>query len=151
MEAKQGKFNITETIRRIRSAREDLQRASKVEHEVTRPILTDYSHISIVYGLFCQIAGIDGQMTVIERKMFVFIIQYLYEPRNLFGRVMPSGLRREMARVLGLKGVSVISRCASCTLSEYRIYTQFRNDVNRVFGEIIERLAQQGIIDMEGL
>jgi len=151
MEANQGKFNITETIRRVKSAREELKRARETEREVSKPVLKDYRHIRKIHELFCKSAGVGESMTVVERKMFVFIIQFLYEPRNFFGFVMPRGLRIELAKVLRIKGVTILSRCASCTLSEYRIYTQFRTEVNRIFEDVVNGLVECGVIDPENM
>ena len=146
MEAKEGKFNITETIRRIKKAREEFLRASLHEREVSSPLLTDWSHVAKIYELFCKSAEVVGNMTVIQRKMFVFIIQYLYAPKSLVGAIMPKGLRMEIVKVTRIKAKTVISRCATSTLSEYKIYTQFRNDVNRIFEEIVSELCNLGIL-----
>jgi len=149
MEAKEGKFNITETIRRIKKAREEFLRASAHEREISSPLLTDWSHVAKIYELFCRAAGVVGCMTVIQRKMFVFIIQYLYAPKSLIGAIMPKGLRMEIVKVTKIKAKTVISRCATSTLSEYKIYTQFRNDVNRIFEEIVSELSELGVLKGE--
>ena len=156
MEAIEGKFNIKSTVRKVRSAREELkrareefERARKVDREASEPILKDCCHVRKVYELFCKSAGVGETMTVNERKMFLFIIQYLYEPRTFFGLCLPNGLRRELVRVLRPRCFSVISRHVSCTLHEYKIYSQFRSEVNRIFNDVIDGLVECNVIDPE--
>ena len=62
---------------------------------------------------------------------------------------MPKGLRMEIVKVTKIKAKTVISRCATSTLSEYKIYTQFRNDVNRIFEEIVSELSELGVLKGE--
>ena len=158
MEAIEGKFNIKSTVKKVKAAREELkkareefEKAKKMDREASEPILRDCHHVRKIHELFCKSAGVGESMTVVERKMFVFIIQFLYEPRNFFGFVMPRGLRIELAKVLRIKGVTILSRCASCTLSEYRIYTQFRTEVNRIFEDVVNGLVECGVIDPENM
>lgn len=146
MEAKESKFNITETIRSICKARKELQEATARECQLTRPILTDFKMLPAIYQMFCELTGKHGALSVQDRNVFIFIVQYLYAPRNLFGGKMPGGLRRELAKVVGLNAWSPISRGASETLHHYQVYSGFRDEVNRIFAEIAERLRNDGKI-----
>lgn len=146
MEANESKFNIAETIRNIRKAREELRQAVRKENICCSPMLTDYKLVPRLYGMFCELAESRKMSEVDIRKLFIFIIQYLYAPRNLVGCKMPSGLRRVLAGAMGVNAMSVVSRGASETLHHYQVYTQFRDEVNRIFGEMSERMRSEGII-----
>jgi hypothetical protein len=146
MDTKESKFNITETIRSIRKAREELRRAVDFENSVSSPMLTDYALLPDIYAMFCELIGKPDARKVDDRKMFIFIVQYLFTPRNLFGSKMPARFRREIARILGVNAESVVSRWASETMHHYQVYTQFRSEVNRIFGEIAERLHGRGML-----
>lgn len=156
MEAIEGKFNIKFTVRKVKAAREEykrareeFERARNADREVSEPILRDCSHVRRIYELFCKSAGVGETMTVNERKMFLFIVQYLYDPRSFFGWYLPKGLRRELVRVLRLRSFSVISRHVSYTLHEYNVYSQFRSEVNRIFNDVVDGLVECGVIDPE--
>lgn len=156
MEAIEGKFNIKSTVKKVKAAREELkkareefEKAKKMDREASEPILRDCHHVRKIHELFCKSAGVGDRMTVNERKMFIFIVQYLYDPRTFFGYCLPNGLRRELVKVLRLGCFSVISRHVSCTLHEYRFYSQFRNDVNRIFADVVDGLVECGVIDPE--
>lgn len=144
MEANESKFNITETIRNIRKAREELRAAIGREADLSAPLLTDYALLPDIYRMFCDAHGVTEIKTVDDRKMFIFIVQYLYAPRNLFGRKMPKDLRKEIASVLGMNAMSTVSDNGRNNLFNYQVYTQFRTKVNRIFGVIVERLRERG-------
>ncbi len=146
MDSTERKFNITETIRDIRKAREDLRHAVQVENTLCTPMLNDYDLLPKLYQMFCDLSEDVPVSNVESRKIFIFIIQYLYAPRNLFGYKMPRGLRRRLAEITGLNAVSPVSRGASETLHHYQVYTQFREEVNRIFGGMVDVMRQEGII-----
>jgi hypothetical protein len=150
MEMNEGKYNIGETVRSIREAMAELRRAVKSERAVCSPILKDYSLLPELYGMFCDLIGKQEAITVDDRKVFLFIVQYMYAPRNLFGTKMPARLRREIARTLHVNAESVVSRWSSETMHHYQVYTQFRSEVNRIFGEIVGRLQESGLLQKPG-
>lgn len=146
METEKGKFNITETIRSIKKAREELRRVVAHEADVCAPLLTDYALLPGLWRHFCELLGRDGSIKADDRKMFIFIVQYLYAPRNLFGVKMPKSLRRELVRAMGVNAVSVVSNDGRSTLFTYQVYTGFRSEVNRIFEGMMERLRASGHI-----
>lgn len=144
METEKGKFNITETIRSIKNAREELRRVVAHEADVCAPLLTDYALLPSLWRHFCELLGRDGSIKADDRKMFIFIVQYLYAPRNLFGVKMPKRLRKELAFVVDGGAESMVSNHGKNTLFLYRTYTRFRTEVNRIFGAMVERLRREG-------
>lgn len=145
MEAKESKFNIAETIRNIKTAREELAKAVKAEKEACAPMLTDKSRLPRIYEIFREIRGSQCETTE-SRDMFVFIAMYLYTPRSFFWHSMWPGTRKEIARVIGIKSRSVISRSAKKVLHHYRVYHSFREEINRIFESMIERMRVEEII-----
>ena len=145
MEAKESKFNIAETVKVIRKAREELQTALEAERRACRPILTDRSLVDKILAEFRHLRG-DKEMTRSDRQTFIFIIQYLYAPRSLFGVRMPPGLRSAIARSLHLHTHSIISNVSNNNLFNYHVYSQFRNDCNHTLDEIVKWLIEHQII-----
>ena len=139
------KRDITATIRQMKKAREEMKRAVSLEDAATKPRLTDLSLIKSIYGKFTDMVGKE-RISVSERKMFIFIIQYLYAPRNIFGARMPRMLRGELANVLGVNSVCVISQNGADTLHHYRVYTSFRQETNRILTSILTYLSGLGKI-----
>lgn len=149
MEATINKFNIIDTIRDMRKVREDIRKLRqliKKESDLYSPVLTDYSLLPRIHEMFRKLSAKSNASSVDKRRMFIFIVQYLYAPRNLFGYKMPRGLRRKLAQLTGLKAESPISRGAFESVHYYQGYVQFREEVNSIFGVIWQRLESDGVI-----
>ena len=132
MEQLESKFNITETIRTVKRTHEEMQKAIFIARHASEPLLTDITLMDELLDEFRAHTG-RQELTADDRRMFIFIVQYLYAPRNLIGLKMPKGLRRAIARVLRRNAVSVISDIGRATLLNYQVYTQFRMEINRIF------------------
>ncbi len=163
MEQQKAIFNISETIRNIRKARQELERAIVCYRSHSRPILTDLSMIPVIYDWFCelsvesatetvrQVYGFfletvsGGAMSVERRRQFIFVILYLYAPNRLFSGKMPKGLRRAIARTLGVQSDTVVSDNANDVLKRYEIYKSWAKDVEDILCVILARL--QGFCD----
>lgn len=157
MTAKDNRFNIVETIRDIKKAREELQSAIIRYRKHAAPIITDMTLIPVIYEWFVELSGNDeetarqvyglfpdavrgGAIPAERRRQFIFIILYLYAPNRLFAGKMPKGLRRTIARTLGVQSDTVLSDNANDVLKRYEIYKQWAKDVDKVLAVIIERL-----------
>ena len=145
MEAKESKFNITETIRAMRKAREELKHAQERERQLFTPMLKDYAMLPKLYDMFMEIKG-DSVSDVDSRDMFVFVIQYLYSPRNYFGDRMPKELCKKIAKTVGIKSKSPISRSSCRTLHYYQVYTKYREKTKEILSAMLERLQGEGVI-----
>lgn len=161
MEHQKAIFNISETIRNIRKAQEGLQNAIVCYRSHCRPVLTDLSMIPVIYDWFCELSDesntdtvrqvygffyetVSGvAMSVERRRQFIFVILYLYAPNRLFSGKMPKGLRRAIARTLGVQSETVLSDNANDVLKRYEIYKSWAKDVDSVLGVILERLKMQ--------
>ena len=77
---------------------------------------------------------------VTQRKKFIFIILFLYSPSALAGGKMKNGLRNKLAEVLGVSAQTAISDNRNNLVFSYQLYKYFRQDVDWIYGEILERL-----------
>lgn len=110
------------------------------------PRLTDTSLMPAIYSALVEITHLTGRRmtdTVMLRYKFLFIVLYLYSPYTLAGGRIPTGLRSEIGRVLGLRSDSVISDNCRNIVFMYRTYESFRRDIGYLYREIIARLDLQ--------
>ena len=75
-----------------------------------------------------------------HRKKFIFIILALYSPSTLVGYKIRIGLRDRISKVTGLVGTA-ISHNIDDLLFYYSLYASFQDDVDNMYGYIMERLA----------
>lgn len=129
----------------LKSIREQKHRLSERESEIAKPVLTDLGMIDTLYEWFKEIA-LDGKElpkgNVSQRKKFIFIILYLYSPTTLAGGKMRAGLREKLAEVFPIKEKSVVSNNTNNLVFSYQLYKYFRQDVERIYKEIILRLGK---------
>lgn len=131
-------------IAEIKSIREQKSRLSERERELTKPTLTDLEMIGTLYEWFKEILesrDCPGRVeSVTQRKKFIFIILFLYSPSALAGGKMKNGLRDKLAEVLGVNAQTAISDNRNGLLFSYGLYRYFRQDVDWIYGGILERL-----------
>lgn len=129
----------------LKSIREQKYRLSERESEIAKPVLTDLGMIDTLYEWFKEIA-LEGKElpkgNVSQRKKFIFIILYLYSPTTLAGGKMRAGLREKLAEVFPIKAKSVVSNNTNNLVFSYQLYKYFRQDVERIYKEIILRLGK---------
>jgi hypothetical protein len=129
----------------LKSIREQKYRLSERESEIAKPVLTDLGMIDTLYEWFKEIA-LEGKElpkgNVSQRKKFIFIILYLYSPTTLAGGKMRAGLREKLAEVFPIKEKSVVSNNTNNLVFSYQLYKYFRQDVERIYKEIILRLGK---------
>ena len=131
---------IIETIKRIEKARTALRQAMANNELATSPKLRDLTLIPKIYKVFEEING--GNISVNDRKEFIFVVVYLYAPNRFFGGKMPQGLRRAIS-----KAVKVDSTCISRTCTElmvlYTTYSDFRQGVDSLLNAVLLRLSRR--------
>lgn len=128
-------------ISEIKSIREDISRLSALESELSKPMLTDVSLIETIYDWFNEISSIGPKRDRSTlNKEFIFIILFLYSPGSLAGGKMRSGIREALGKVVGVKAASSISNKITETVFMYKLYKYFRQDLNRIYSEIIKRM-----------
>lgn len=125
---------IIETIKRIEKARAALRQAIVDNELATSPRLKDLALIPKIYEIFKGIKG--GDITVNDRKEFIFVVIYLYAPQKLFGGKMPHGMRRAIANVAGITCASFISSTCAELLILYTTYDDFQQEVDRLLNKV---------------
>lgn len=137
-------------ISELKSIREQKSRLSEREQELSEPVLHDYSIIGMIYQLFKEILlamplppCVDSPT---QRKKFIFIILFLYSPSTLAGRKMKVGLRDKIAEVTGCKGSLISHNCEDVTFF-YQQYKSYRQDIDYLYTEIVNRLKVKGLIN----
>ena len=129
----------------LKSIREQKYRLSERESEIAKPVLTDLGMIDTLYEGLKEMA-LEGKEppkgNVSQRKKFIFIILYLYSPTTLAGGKMRAGLREKLAEVFPIKEKSVVSNNTNNLVFSYQLYKYFRQDVERIYKEIILRLGK---------
>ena len=138
------------SIVELKSIREQKSRLSEREQELASPILTDLSLIPEIYGWFKELfAGMDcppNPESVTQRKKFLFIVLFLFAPSVLAGGRLPNGIRAEIAGVFPDVSPCVISNNIADVSFIYQQYKDFRQDIEYLYNQILERLKNKGLI-----
>lgn len=138
------------SIVELRSIREQKSRLSEREQELASPILTDLSLIPEIYDWFKELlAGMDcppNLESVTQRKKFLFIVLFLFAPSVLAGGRLPNGIRAEIAGVFPDVSPCVISNNIADVSFIYQQYKDFRQDIEYLYNQIVERLRIKGLI-----
>lgn len=138
------------SIMELKAIREQKSRLSERERELSSPVLTDLSLIPEIYGWFKDIlAGMScppNPESVTQRKKFLFIVLFLFAPSVLAGGRLPNGIRAEIAGVFPDVSPCVISNNIADVSFIYQQYKDFRQDIEYLYNQIIERLKNKGLI-----
>lgn len=129
--------HIIETIKRIEKSRTALRQAIADNELATSPQLKDLSLIPKIYRLFEEVKG--NEITVNDRKVFIFVVVYLYSPHKFFGGKMPQGMRKEISKAARID-CTCISRTCTELLVLYTTYSDFRQGVDELLNEVLGRL-----------
>lgn len=139
------------TISELKTIREQKSRLSERESELSAPILADLNLIKELYSWFCEINGerdCPGRnASVHQRKKFIFIVLFLYAPSVLAGGRMPIGLRDCIAEATGISDVTFISHNVETVVFMYQHDKHFRQGIDYLYSEIINRLKFKGLIN----
>mgnify|MGYP000274934168 CR=1 FL=1 len=139
-------FNKIIRLKKIRIEKSEL---SEEENILTSPVLKDKSLIHEIYKIFVELLNKRGCPpnidSVTQRKKFIFIILYLFSP--LAGGKMTSGLRPEIAKVLGVQSECTISDNCADVVFLYQNYGDFSGDIEYLYTEIVNRLKFKGLIN----
>lgn len=128
-----------EELREVRNRQEELK---KIENELVRPVITNLSLIGDLYEQFQQLtADMTRWNKYSKRRMFLFIVVWLYSPASFVSERLASGVREEITKVLNLKSRTIVSNEMHNLLFVYQTYKQFRKDTNYVFQQLVTWLA----------
>lgn len=138
------------SIVELKSIREQKSRLSERENELSTPMLDDLLLIPELYSWFRELlAGMacpPNPESVTQRKKFLFIVLFLFAPSVLAGGRLPNGIRAEIAGVFPDVSPCVISNNIADVSFIYQQYKDFRQDIEYLYNQIIERLKNKGLI-----
>ena len=133
-------LNFSNVIR-LKALRVDKSKLLEKESILSKPLLTNRSLIKNIHKEFeSYLCGEDskhGGSNVYRRKMFIFIILYLYAPSTFVGDKIPSGLRSELANVLGLSSACLISIETNRLMFLYQNYRDFKDKIDSLFPKLM--------------
>lgn len=140
------------SIVELKSIREQKSRLSEREQELSLPILTDLSLIPEIYGWFKEVLSkMDyppNPESVTQRKKFLFIVLFLFAPSVLAGGRLPNGIRAEISGVFPDVSPCVISNNIADVSFIYQQYKDFRQDIEFIYNQVLERLKIKGLIEL---
>lgn len=138
------------SIVELKSIREQKSRLSEREQELSLPILTDLSLIPEIYDWFKEVlSGMDypsNPESVTQRKKFLFIVLFLFAPSVLAGGRLPNGIRAEISGVFPDVSPCVISNNIADVSFIYQQYKDFRQDIEFIYNQVLEKLKIKGLI-----
>lgn len=138
------------SIVELKAIREQKSRLSEREHELSSPILTDLSLIPKLYTWFKEILSEStcppNIESVTQRKKFLFIILFLFAPSVLAGGRLPNGIRAEISGVFPDVSPCVISNNIADVSFIYQRYKDFRQEIEYLYNQILERLKVKELI-----
>lgn len=97
-----------------------------------KPILNDMKQIPILLDRYKMMIAKD-RLSVYERKVFLFVVVSLYDPKALAGKKMKHGLREIIGASLGFENKSTISDNLNNISSYYARTPKFRKDTKQAY------------------
>lgn len=141
-------FNRIIRLKKIRIEKSEL---SEEENNLTTPLLTNKSLINDIYQIFIEILNerdcSPNIESVNQRRKFIFIILYMFSPSSLAGGKTTHGVRKEMARALGIQSECTISNNCEDVVFLYQNYVDFSADIEYLYTEILNRLKIKELIN----
>ena len=138
------------SIVELKAIREQKSRLSEREQELSAPMLTDFALIPEIYSWFKEILSQSdcppNFESVTQRKKFLFIVLFLFAPSVLAGGRLTNGIRAEIAGVFPDVSPCVISNNIADVSFIYQQYKDFRQDIEFIYNQVLERLKIKGVI-----
>ena len=133
------------SIAEIKNIREQKSRLSEREAELVKPRLTNLELIPTIYDMFKEVLcvlGLASRGRIFQRKVFLFIVLFLFVPSVLAGGRIPNGVRKALENVFPKVRPCTISNNIADVAFLYQQYKYFRSDVNIIYNEILNRLKE---------
>lgn len=138
-------------VSELKAIREQKSRLSERENELSTPALSDLELIPVIYEWFKEVLSemaFPPQVECItQRKKFLFIVLFLFSPSVLAGGRMPNGVRKTLEEVFPNVKPCTISNNLADVVFLYQQYKDFRQDIEYIYTEIINRLKFKGLIN----
>ena len=138
-------------VSELKAIREQKSRLSERENELSTPVLSDLELIPVIYEWFKEVLSemaFPPQVECItQRKKFLFIVLFLFSPSVLAGGRMPNGVRKSLEEVFPNVKPCTISNNLADVVFLYQQYKDFRQDIEYLYTEIVNRLKFKGLIN----
>ena len=143
-------MNIS-NIKEFRELEKEKLKIIKRENELTTPLLTDFSLVKTISRYFWKIMEERKHSLVnsiaFQRKMFLFILIYLYSPKYFYNNNMAHGFRKVISELFEYNSESAISNMGRDIVSQYLIYKDLRNDIDDIIRELVSMMKLGGIMN----
>ena len=97
-----------------------------------KPVLNDIKQIPLLLDKYKMMVA-KNTLSVYERKVFLFVVVSLFDPKALVGKKMKHGLREVIGASLGFVNKSTISDNMSNISDYYDQNSKFRKDTKRAY------------------
>lgn len=97
-----------------------------------KPVLNDIKQIPLLLDKYKMMVAKDT-LSVYERKVFLFVVVSLFDPKALVGKKMKHGLREVIGASLGFVNKSTISDNMSNISDYYDQNSKFRKDTKQAY------------------
>ena len=138
-------------VSELKAIREQKSRLSERENELSTPVLSDLELIPVIYEWFkeelSEMAFPPQVECITQRKKFLFIVLFLFSPSVLAGGRMPNGVRKSLEEVFPNVKPCTISNNLADVVFLYQQYKDFRQDIEYLYTEIVNRLRIKGLIN----
>lgn len=138
-------------VSELKAIREQKSRLSERENKLSAPVLSDLELIPVIYEWFKEVLSemaFPPQVECItQRKKFLFIVLFLFSPSVLAGGRMPNGMRKSLEEVFPNVNPCTISNNLADVVFLYQQYKDFRQDIEYIYTEIVNRLKFKGLIN----
>lgn len=140
--------SFLQLIDELRLVRKHRARLTERERELSSPRLTDPDLIPEIYEWFRsalpEADAASSSDTPIRRREFLLIVLALFAPCALAGDRLPNGIRSALSAALPNVSPCVISNSIADATFFYRHYKEFRQETDRLYIHILERLKEKG-------
>ena len=126
-------MNITEKIKQINDLREQKNIAIRAEYNNTRPMKEDLGEIAHIFEKFKSVCNPKYKENT---RIFVLLVFFMYSPVSFLNkRICRGGVRREIAKVLGLSNsaVTIYFGDAKSLLLNHK---GFRDEAERIYSQL---------------
>lgn len=139
-------MKVEEFIERMHRICDEESSLMKEKNALVTPRLRDYELIPELYDYCMKVIGevcpdaMEAPTQV--RRMFLFVILFLYSPRTLFGCKMRKGLRPILSRLFS-RDSTLLSHYARDLVFHYEVYSDFRNNINDLIERVLSYLESR--------
>lgn len=139
-------MKIEEFIERMQCICDEESSLMKEKESLASPKLRDYKLIPELYDFFLgvvdEICPEARETTTLIRRMFLFVVLFLYSPRTLFGTKMRKGLRPALSHLFACDS-TLLSYYARDLVFHYEVYSDFRKNINNLIDRALAFLESR--------